>query len=378
VKRGETEYGIKLLPLGGYVRLVGMFPPSADGRLRDSSSGFAQTLADDARAQEWDDITEADHGRLFYEKKTWQKLIIMAGGITVNLILAFVLFYATFATYGISKPSLVVGAVHECVIPASRTDRTCHSGDAPTPAAVAGLRAGDRFVSFAGQPVTGYEQLSTLIRAHGAQQAQLVVVRDGHELTLDTTTMVTGLPRALDPSKIDQVGYVGFTPRYEQATLGPLETGAQMWTMSKQSLVALAQLPVKVFHVVVDMVKGRPRDPNSPMSIVGASRIAGEVAGSEQLTLADKAASGALLLGSLNLFLFWFNVIPLLPMDGGHIAGAMWEWLKRRGAKVCRRPDPGYVDTAKALPLVYVVGGLIFAMGFFLIVADLFSPVRLR
>ena len=173
-----------------------------------------------------------------------------------------------------------------------------------------------------------------------------------------------------------QAGYLGF---YAQAALvkgGPADAIGDLRTMAAQSLVALAQLPVKVYNVAADIVTGKPRDPTGPISVVGASAVAGEIAASNE-TVADKAATFALLLASVNLFLALFNLIPLPPLDGGHIAGALFEGARRGVAKLRGKPDPGPADTAKMLPVAYVMGGLILLMGVVLIIADIVSPVKI-
>lgn len=372
-RRGETEYGFKLIPAGGYCRLIGMYPP----RSPHAKNTWLQRVADGAREAEYEEITPADDGRLFYQKKTWQKLLVMAGGILTNLLLAFLLFWGVYGIHGATESTTTVASVQECLIPANRSAQTCLSTDPETPAAQAGLRAGDRIVEVNGTAIRSWDQLSTLIRDNADREFRVVVDRGGSRVDLvPVHTVITGVQDRLDPSKTVQAGYFGFSAATVVAHYGPGETLAKMAEISGQALTALAILPIKVFNVVVDIVQGHPRDPNSPMSIVGASRVAGDVAASN-LALGDKVAVGASLLGGLNLFLFWFNVIPLPPMDGGHIAGALWEWVKRRGAKLLGRPDPGPVDTAKMLPLVYVVGGLLVVLGAVLIVADIISPVRL-
>ena len=140
--------------------------------------------------------------------------------------------------------------------------------------------------------------------------------------------------------------------------------------------VALAQFPVKVWNVAVDMVTGQPRDVYGPISIVGASAIAGEAAVQDAPVL-EKAAMFASLLGSINLFLALFNLIPLPPLDGGHIVGALWEWLRRTAARLTGRRDPGPVDTAKMVPVAYAVGGFLLLCGIVLIVADIVTPVKI-
>jgi membrane-associated protease RseP (regulator of RpoE activity) len=112
-RKGETEYGIKLIPLGGYVRFVGMYPPSKNrpGQVRAARTGIFQSLADNARAAEWETIRPSDDGRLFYQKKSWQKVIIMAAGPTMNLLLAFAILLGVSATYGVYRSQLTINRV---------------------------------------------------------------------------------------------------------------------------------------------------------------------------------------------------------------------------------------------------------------------------
>ncbi|RYZ32682.1 MAG: peptidase, partial [Propionibacteriaceae bacterium] len=156
-RRGETEYGIKAIPLGGYVRFVGMYPPSKEhpDQVRRTRTGIFQTMADQARSAEWEDISPADEGRLFYQKRSWQKMIIMAGGPTMNILLAFGLLLGVTATYGVSRPQLTVAEVQPCVVPSTATDTSC-TGRAPTPAAAMGLQPGDRVVAFNGRAVSSW------------------------------------------------------------------------------------------------------------------------------------------------------------------------------------------------------------------------------
>lgn len=374
-RRGETEYGVKLLPLGGYVRLMGMYPPQPP---RTGREGRLTRMADQARAAEYEEITDADRGRLLYEKKTWQKIIVMLGGPVMNLLLAFVIFLGVTATYGYYTPTLSVAAVSECVIAADRPERTCTGTDPTTPAVEAGIKVGDRLVSFNGTDLTDWAQVGDLIRANRDGEARVTVERDGRLIQLPTVhTVLNHVPDRLDPSRTVEAGFFGVTPAIERRRGGPVAAAGQMWTLTTQSVVALASFPVRVFNVAADLVTGRPRDVNSPVSIIGASRVAGEIGASDQLTDGDKAASWLSLLGSVNLFLALFNLVPLLPLDGGHVAAAVWEWLRRTVVRLAGRPDPGPVDTARGLPVTYLVGGFLLLGGAILILADLISPLRL-
>ncbi len=384
-RRGETEYGIKAVPLGGYCRFVGMYPPdNSSGRLRSTRTGIFQSIADSAREAEWEDIGPEDDGRLFYQKKTWQKLIVMFGGPGMNIILAFCILLGVNLTYGMPQTTLTVAVVNDCVISAGRrtsTDpaaRTCRPGDPVTPAKKAGLRAGDAIVSFNGRSLTDWQQLSQAIQANGGRLARITVRRDGRLVALTPVhTVVTAVSSGSDPSRTVRAGFLGISPRQVLVKGGPVAVAGQMWSMTEQSVGAIIRFPVKVFNTAADLVTGTPRDINGPMSIVGASRIAGEVSATSAIDVSTKAAQMFLLLGSVNLFLALFNFVPLMPLDGGHIAGALYEAVKRRLARLFGRPDPGHADTAKMLPVAYVVGAVIAISGVVLILADLIDPITL-
>lgn len=375
-KRGETEYGVKWFPLGGFVQLLGMYPPRPDGKRRRTRLA---EFADAAREAEWEDITPTDveNERLFYQKKTWQKLVVMAGGPVMNLLIAFVLLLGVTAGYGVSRPQTTIAYVQACVITdASRT--TCQASDPKSPAAEAGLQVGDKVVSFNGTPITSYDQLSGLIRANLGGEARIVVERNGAQVELTPVhTVVNSVAGTLDPSTRVQAGWLGVSPERALVRGGPVDVLGDMWTMTEQSAVALVQFPMKVWHVVVDMITGQPRSPYDPISIVGASTVAGQVVASGEVSLPDKVATFLSLLASVNLFLALFNFVPLPPLDGGHIAGALYEWVRRKGAKVFGRRDPGFFDTARLLPVAYAVGALLLISGVALILADIISPVQL-
>ncbi len=372
-KRGETEYGIKIFPLGGFVQLLGMYPP----RNPDAKESRLTRFADEARAAEWDDITEADRGRLLYAKPVWQKVIVMAGGITMNLLLCFAILWAVLGLHGSIRPQTTIGFVSQCVVTEHRPGDTCLPTDELTPAWQAGLREGDQVLAFNGVRITGYRQLTDLIRGNLDREATIEVLRDGEPLTLPTVhTRIMNVPDRLDPQRTEQAGWLGVNPVYAREYGGPGQVLADMGDMTAASLVALARFPVKVWNVAADMVTGKPRDITGPISIVGASVIGGEVAASEA-SLGDRVAMFASLLASVNLFLALFNLVPLPPLDGGHIAGALYEGAKRRIFRLLGRPDPGHADTARLVPVAYVVAGFLLLCGVVLIVADIVSPMKL-
>ncbi len=392
---GETEYGVKAIPLGGYVKIVGMLPPGAEDladevehdahgnqvlKVRRSNTGMFTQLISDARAAEWDTIRPEDADRLFYKMPWWKKVVVMAGGPTVNLLIAFGIFLAVFSTYG--NPSDVridtqVAHVEACVVPVSEYNRVCKPEDPVTPAVKAGLQEGDRIVAFNGTAITDWKQLQKLIRANDDGRAEIAVRRDGRELVLTTNTTVTLRPTSATDETEIQVGFLGFTPESSLAHGGVLYTLDQMGTMTKDTVVALSTLPVKVWGVAEAIVGVKERAIDSPVSIVGGGRLAGETVSHEGFPVADKTVFLLMLIAGFNFFIGMFNFIPLLPLDGGHIAGALYEAVRRAFARLRGRPDPGYVDVAKLLPIAYVVASFLLVMGVVLIVGDLVVPLHI-
>ena len=374
-RRGETEYGFKLFPLGGYVRLVGMYPPEKQS---DKPKGWLTRLADRARSYEYEEITPADDGRLFHQKPVWQKVIVMLGGPAMNLLLAFLIFLGINLFHGTWQLTLNVTVVNDCVIPAGRTPATCQDGDPQTPAKQAGVMVGDKVVAFNGHRVSTWDELTDLIRANRDGAATLTVERGGRTMELPTVnTIIQSVPDKLDPTSRVEAGFLGVSPSRELVRGGVIETAGQMWNITRMSLVALASFPVRVWNVGVGLATGAERDINSPISVVGASRVAGEIAVADSVPIQDRVASWLSLLGSVNLFVALLNLVPLLPLDGGHIAGALYEALRRGLARLRGKSDPGPVDTAKMLPVAYLVGGFLLIGGVVLILADIISPIKL-
>ena len=397
-QRGETEYGLKAIPLGGYVKIVGMLPPGATAladevdtdaegnqvvKVRKSNTGMFTQLISDARAAEWETIKPEDSDRLFYKMTWWKKVIVMAGGPTVNLLIAFFIFWGIFATYG--QHSLepeagqpVIDEVSECVIPYVDNRTVCRDSDPVSPAAEAGLEAGDVITSFNGTAISDWDQLRALIRDNDDGRAVIGYERDGREMTGTTSTTVEARPTSGTDLTLRQVGFLGVTPTTEEVvtTGGPLYTLDQMGTMTVETVKALATLPAKVWDVGQAIIGVEERAQDSPVSIVGGSRLAGETVSHDSFPLQEKTVYLLMLIAGFNFFIGMFNFIPLLPLDGGHIAGALWEALRRGLARLRGRPDPGYVDVAKLLPIAYCVAGVLLVMGVVLIVGDLVVPLH--
>ena len=146
-RRGETEYGFKWIPLGGYISMAGMYPPAkgqSEGRM--SSTGFFQTLVQDARTASADTIADGEEHRTFYGLPVWRRIIIMLGGPFMNLVIAVVLYAILLMGFGITQPSTTLGSINECVLPATSERQECAPDDPLSPGAEAGLLPGDRIL----------------------------------------------------------------------------------------------------------------------------------------------------------------------------------------------------------------------------------------
>jgi membrane-associated protease RseP (regulator of RpoE activity) len=396
-KRGETEYGLKAVPLGGFIRMIGMFPPKpgADPSiLRGSSTGRFSQLMDQAREESMEQVQPGDEDRVFYKLSTPKKLMVMLGGPTMNLIIATVMLGGIITIYGVGELTGRVSSVSQCVqtVPAKGTaPAACSPTDPAAPANVAGIRPGDRIVSLAGQPVKSWDDVRTLVRPNGGRRIAVVVERDGQRLALAATPILNEVPRVdaegtpvVGPGgKVltDRVGFMGFQGSAEIVRQPVTAVPAVIGDQVSRTAGVVFRIPQKMVGIAQAAFGDGARDP-SLMSVVGVGRVAGEVADGQltELTGSDTAASKFVILlsliASLNIALFVFNMIPLLPLDGGHAAGALWEGLKRQVARLRGRPNPGYVDVAKALPVAYVMSVLLIGMSVLLIYADVVNPIK--
>ncbi len=386
-KVGETEYGVKAIPLGGYISMAGMFPPGDEpAESPNKIRRLFGKLVQDARQASDESMVDVDSSRAFYHLPVWKRIIIMVGGPFMNLVLAFVLFAILIVGIGQPAASTTIGSVTQCVttegVPANCSDTTVEG-----PGVTGGLLAGDTIVSINGEKVSNWNDGTDTIRASAGKPLTIVVDRDGVNKTLTITPVLAtrsqvdadGNP-VLDASgnPINQeVGFIGIAPTYKMTPQPITEVFPVMGQNISGVTNMILHLPQRMVDVSNAAFGEGKRDANGPIGIVGVGRVAGEVASTNQVDALSKGATLIGILASLNIALFVFNMVPLLPLDGGHIAGALYEAARRQVAKWRKRPDPGPFDTAKLMPLTLLVVVLLGSMSALLLYADIFKPVSI-
>ncbi len=385
-RRGETEYGLKAVPLGGYVRMVGMYPPARAGSTARPGRGGRPTLVEEARQYSLAEVAPGEEHRTFYALSVPRKLVVMLGGPVMNLLIAVVLIGVVMVGFGVPAYTATLGSVQECLA-ADPAATECRDTDPAAPGAVAGLRPGDTVLTWDGRPVDDWDDVRAAIAAAGTRPATVVVDRDGQEHTLTVTAATVERPVVVDGEVVtgedgepvtEPQPFVGIGPL---AALEPQPLGAvpgRVGVALGATVDVVLTLPQRIVDVAQAAFGQEDRDPGV-VGLVGVGRFAGEIASidSDRYGVAERTADMLGLLASLNLALFVFNLVPLLPLDGGHIAGALWEGLRRRVAVWRHRPDPGPVDVARLLPVTYVVVIVMVGMSLLLAYADIVRPVTL-
>jgi membrane-associated protease RseP (regulator of RpoE activity) len=342
--RGETEYGIKALPFGGFVKIVGM--------------------------TSLDEVDPEDEPRSFRRQPAWQRIIVLCAGSFMHFVLAFLLIAGLALGIGVENTTQLA-SISPCVaVNVTQLDNgQCTASDAESPAKLAGLRAGDQVTSFDGTPVSTWTQLTNVITAAPAgSHATITVLRDGKTVTLHATlASVSGRKGA----------YLGVSEVVFQ-TASPFRAVTYAGSAFGQVLVgsaqAVAALPAALPK---DFGKGRANSTGGQVtSVVGAAEATGQLVAAD-LGWQYKVSFVLLLIASLNIFVGAFNMLPLLPLDGGHVAAVIWERIRAWFAHLRGRPDPGMVDMAKLLPVSFGIFMVVMVFGVILILADIVNPLNI-
>ena len=390
-RRGDTEYGIKAIPLGGYVAMAGMYAPQGpDKKTETSTTGFFDQVVGESSLTETatEAITEVEiDSRSFYRLPLHRRIIIMLGGPVMNLFIAIVLYAVVLMGFGVPSLSLTVGSVSECVVPATESRSECLPDDPAAPGAAAGILPGDGILSVAGEEIDEWFRVTEIIRTSPGRPVDVVVDRGGDELQLSVTPLLSER-YAFDESGeilvdeagnpvVEYVGFVGIGSSLENQRQSVTTVLPAVWDNVVGVVRVIVTLPQRLVDVAQAAFWPQERDPNGPLSVVGVGRIAGEIASVESLAVRDRIASLVGIVASLNVALFVFNLIPLLPLDGGHVAVGLYEGVKRRLYRVLGKKDPGPVNASSLIPVTLVVVVILGGMSLLLMYADIVNPIRL-
>ncbi|MDO5026108.1 MAG: site-2 protease family protein [Trueperella sp.] len=366
-KPGQTEYGIKAIPVGGFVAIAGMLAPAQPGTRTVDADGNL-TAAETARQAAAAELEPGEEHQAFWRLPAGKKILVMFAGPFANFILAGLGLALSLSVIG--QP-VYLNQVGE-ILPDS-------------PAASSELVIGDVIESWGGQPTANWEELRAAIAAGGAAPVTVVVQRGATQEEIILTPELTDRPAVQDGKPVlDDAGksvlvptpWVGIGPAQDRQQLALTQIPGKTGELALGTGKVLLRLPVYLWDVARSLLPGQAREAGI-MGIWGVADMAGSIsaAPSASYTVTDRAGDLLLLLAALNMSLFVFNLIPLLPLDGGHILGAVIEGVRRPIARRFGRPDPGAFDTARWLPLSQIVIAFLIAMTVLLIVADIVNPV---
>jgi membrane-associated protease RseP (regulator of RpoE activity) len=348
--KGETEYGVKAIPAGGFVKIVGM--------------------------TSLEEVDPADEPRSFRVKPAWERIVVLVAGSFMHFLLAFVLLFALPLTIGIENDSgtatgsNTIGTVVTCV-PSSNTS-ACAKGEPASPAARLGLRPGDKIVAFGGQPVHTWNQFDSAIRhRQPGSTVTMTIQRGGTEFTKTVTlakTQIDGKPGA----------FLGVASAAFFQRTGPLRAITYAGSMFSQAVTGTVDvvrgLPSAVSHL---FAKNRASTSAGQVtSVVGVGEITGQVV-SANIGWQSKATLVLLIVISVNIFIGLLNLLPLLPLDGGHVAVVIYERIRAWLARLRGKPDPGLVDMTKLIPVSFGVFAVLIGFSLLLILADLVNPINI-
>jgi membrane-associated protease RseP (regulator of RpoE activity) len=350
--RGETEFGLKSIPAGGYCRIVGM------------SSREVLTL------------DEADSKRAFVKASAFRRLIVLGAGSFNHFILGFLIIFVLFVGVGTTVVTPVVAEVVPCVnAVAATSDIKCQSSDTPSPARFVGIKAGDRIISINGVPSSDW--LKSVIEIRNNPGKEIAIVDQRGTQMLEFKIVPSSVTR-----NGKKVGVIGIVNKLGTQTQNPIKATVSAYRLSQQlftsSISSLIQLPSKVPALIRQTFFHEKRDSTGLVGVVGVARVSGQAASDKNLSVRERLATFMLIIASLNIFVGIFNLLPILPLDGGHMALAFVDGFKRWRAKRLNRPEPAPVDIERLLPITIVVFVILAALSLLLLGADIFNPIHVN
>ena len=346
-QRGETEFGLKAIPAGGYCKIVGMSPR--------------------------EELSPADADRAFIKGSIAQRLIVLGAGSFLHFVIGFVLLLTLFAGVGVTSVTNQVEKVSDCV-PQTATE-VCSATSTPSPAKNAGVLAGDKLVKINDKEFTVWSDAVAVIRANAGKSINLTINRNGQEIPVQVTPatrMVDGKAVGV-LGVINQIGTVRFNPIV--ATQKSVKFGGDILNNSVTSLI---KLPAKIPDLLAQTFGGKTRDPEGLVGVVGVARVSGETASTAKLTFNEKIATFVLIVASLNIFVGMFNLLPLLPLDGGHMAVAIADGIRNFLARRRGLPKPAPIDVERLTPITMIVFAFMAGLSIVLLAADIFNPIHLN
>ena len=332
VQRGETEFGVKAIPAGGYCKIEGMAPN--------------------------DEMPEGEESRAFYKASSGKKLIVLGAGSFLHFVLGFILLFTLFAGIGTNQVLPVISEV----VPNSA-------------AQAAGIQSGDEVISINGKKVTEWYKDVEVIRQSQGRELTLVLNRNGDEITVNASARLTDID-GIQRYVLGIVNDVGL--KRSGVLLSLKNSGIVTKDFLTESVKSLGKLPEKIPALWGATVRGEERDANGLVGVVGVARVSGEAVGSDKLTPMERLATFVLIVASLNIFVGVFNLLPILPLDGGHMAVAIADEIRAFFARLRGRPRPAPIDVTVLTPITMVVFVVLATLTLLLLVADVINPVTLN
>jgi len=377
--RGDTEYGIKAIPLGGYIRMIGMVPPRSDGKRFRWPRRLGE-LVEEFRATSRTEITATDENRQFYRLTPGKKMIIMLGGPSMNLLIFLLISVLLYGIVGLKAPTTTVSTVSACVVPATAQVDTCPapgSADYRQAPAAGVLHVGDKITAIDGTRISSWDDAVTIIENSADKPISVQVQRAGKPVTLRLTPVQNTKYANADGTRTKQAGFIGISTTEAYQPLSAGEVTSTIWHQMGLGVDAIKQFPAKIGSLFGTVFEGKPRDQAGAVGVVGLGRIGGQIAETPKVDALDKIFTLLSLLAGVNLLLFFLNLLPLLPLDGGHVAGAIVESIRRGIARLRRREHLIFVDVAQLVPVMYVVAGFLVLFSALVMYADIVKPISL-